>query len=142
MKSEILQDCMRQLLNDDSLFIVTLDTKGRVTYANSRVEQVFKSGSAETLIGRSWLELTVPQEQLPLMTTQFQLITSGKTELLNQAFDSDVLTPSGLRLRILWSNHLLRNDQGQVTGTLSFGQDVTKQKMTQFRLDLHQEVAG
>ncbi len=141
MKSEILQDCMRQLLNDDSLFIVTLDTKGRVTYANSRVEQVFKSGSAETLIGRSWLELTVPQEQLPLMTTQFQLITSGKTELLNQAFDSDVLTPSGLRLRILWSNHLLRNDQGQVTGTLSFGQDVTKQKMTQFRLDLHQDVA-
>ena len=86
MESPNLQHYMKQLWNDDALFIVALDTTGRVTYANRRVEQVFgKAG--EALIGSSWLSRTIVPEQLSLMTERFQVIMSGEIEPFAQVAD-------------------------------------------------------
>ncbi len=140
MESANLQYYMKQLWNDDTLFIVALDTNGRVTYANRRVEQVFgKLG--ETLEGISWLELTVAPEQLSLMVERFGAIMAGEIEPFAQVADVDAISTDGQRLRILWSNHLLRDDSGNISGSLSFGQDITEQKRTQFRLEMHQDLS-
>ncbi len=140
MESRNLQHYMKQLRDDDTLFIVALDTTGRVTYANRRVEQVFGKPD-EVLAGISWLALTVAPEQLPLMTERFQAIMSGDIEPFAQVADVDAVSATGQRLRILWSNHLLRDADGNISGSLSFGQDITEQKRTQFRLALHQDLS-
>jgi diguanylate cyclase (GGDEF)-like protein/PAS domain S-box-containing protein len=140
MESANLQYYMKQLWNDDTLFIVALDTKGRVTYANRRVEQVFgKLG--ETLEGVSWLQLTVAPEQLSLMAERFGAMMTGEIEPFAQVADVDAMSADGQRLRILWSNHLLRDVSGRINGSLSFGQDITEQNRSQFRLAMHQDLS-
>ena len=140
MDSAILQQYMKQLWNDHTLFIVALDVEGRVTYANRRAEQTFGQ-AAKPLRGISWLELTVAPEQLPLMTERFRAMMTGEIEPFAQVADVDAISADGNRLRILWSNHLLRDDAGKISGTLSFGQDITEQKRSQFRLAMHQDLS-
>ena len=140
MDSGILQYYMKQLWNDETLFIVALDTEGRVTYANRKVEQTF-GRPGEALQGSSWLELTVAPEQFSLMTERFRAIMTGEIEPFAQVADVDAISAEGNRLRILWSNHLLRDEHGRISGTLSFGQDITEQKRSQFRLAMHQDLS-
>lgn len=126
--------------NDHTLFIVALDVEGRVTYANRRAEQTFGQ-AAKPLRGISWLELTVAPEQLPLMTERFGAMMTGEIEPFAQVADVNAISADGNRLQILWSNHLLRDDAGKISGTLSFGQDITEQKRSQFRLAMHQDLS-
>lgn len=143
MDSRILQKYVKQLLNDDSLYVVALDREANVTYANRRTERVF-GGVAESgsLTGKSWLELAIPDEQKALMQMRFRSIITGAADSFSQMSDVDNITLTGRRLRILWSNHLLRDDHGNIIGSLSFGQDITEQQKNQQRISLHQDVAA
>lgn len=140
MESTIIQGYMSQLWNDDSLFIVALDSAGRVTYANDKTASLF-CNSAGALSGENWIEIAVPSEERPAVHARYQAMMTGKLDPVSQVGDVDVVTCQGARLRILWSNHLLRDSDGKITGILSFGQDITEQKQAQFRLSLHQDVA-
>ena len=91
MDSGILQHYMKQLWNDETLFIVALDTEGRVTYANRKVEQTF-GRPGEALQGSSWLELTVAPEQFSLMTERFRAIMTGEIEPFAQVADVDAIS--------------------------------------------------
>ena len=143
MDSKILQKYVKQLLNDESLFIVALDNEARVSFANRKAEQTFHDiRDSGPMVGKNWLQLAIPKEQQSLMQARFRAILSGAVEPLSQVSDVDNITASGRRLRILWSNHLLRDDEGRILGTLSFGQDITEQQKNQQRISLHQEVAA
>ena len=143
MDSKILQKYVKQLLNDESLFIVALDNEARVSFANRKAEQTFHDiRDSGPMVGKNWLQLAIPKEQQSLMQARFRAILSGAVEPLSQVSDVDNITASGRRLRILWSNHLLRDDEGGILGTLSFGQDITEQQKNLQRISLHQEVAA
>lgn len=140
MDSTIMQHYMKQLWNDDTLFILALDTDGRVQYANRRIERVFGRQN-DSLIGEPWLPLSVVPEQLSLIRDRFKAIMTGETEMRAKVSDVEAISAAGNRLQILWSNHLLRGEDGKITGSLSFGQDITEQKHSQFHLEMHQDLA-
>ena len=140
MDSAIMNNFLSQLWQDQALFILALDVNGRVTYANAKAQQRF-GDSKGILVGANWFDLTVLPEDRPMVQARFLAMMKGEMENLMQISDVDVVAADGARLRILWSNHLLRDSGGVVTGLLSFGQDITEQRRTQFRLELQQATA-
>ena len=140
MEASMMQKYMSQLWHDESLFIVALDNVGRVTYANKKTAALF-GNSEGALLGENWIDCVIPSEDRQKVRARFQAIIKEKIDQYSQMGDVDVVTRRGVRLRILWSNHLLKDSEGQITGVLSFGQDITAQKHAQFRLNLHQDVA-
>ena len=140
MDSEFVKRFMNQLGKDDNLFVVALDNSGTVTYANAKAQERFCDSSG-TLIGAKWVDSAILPEDRPRMRERFAALLAGNLDGLTQIGDVDVLACDGSRLRILWSNHLLRESDGTVSGILGFGQDITEQRRGQFRLGLHQAVA-
>ncbi len=140
MDSEFVKRFMNQLGTDDNLFIVALDGAGTVTYANAKARETFCDSTGK-LIGAKWVDLAILPEDRPRAKERFAALLAGKLDGLAQIGDVDALACDGSRLRILWSNHLLRESDGTISGILGFGQDITEQRRVQFRLGLHQSVA-
>ena len=140
MDSEFVKRFLNQLGNDDNLFVVALDNTGTVTYANAKARERFCNPPGK-LIGAKWVDVAILPEDRPRAKKRFAALLAGKLDGLAQIGDVDVLACDGSRLRILWSNHLLRESDGTISGILGFGQDITEQRRVQFRLGLHQAVA-
>ena len=140
MDSEFVKRFMNQLGNDDNLFVVALDNTGTVTYANAKARERFCNPPGK-LIGAKWVDLAILPEDRSRVNERFAALLAGKLDGLAQIGDVDMLACDGSRLRILWSNHLLRESDGTISGILGFGQDITEQRRVQFRLGLHQAVA-
>ena len=120
MDSEFVKRFMNQLGQDDNLFIVALDGVGTVTYANARARETFCDSTGK-LIGAKWVDLAILPEDRLRAKKRFAALLAGKLDGLAQIGDVDVLACDGSRLRILWSNHLLRESDGTIAGFLDLG---------------------
>ncbi len=111
--------------------ILKLDIDGNVIMINQRGLEV--SGyTKEELVGKNWLDLALPAEARDPLRKIFQeLKTQSHTPqdvLSSTYYENDILTRSGERRRIYWHNSLEKDQQGQVVGLLSSGQDITERK--------------
>ncbi len=106
---------------------VTLDAGTLITGCNDHLLRL-TGWTREDLLGRNWFERFLPPEQRsqvePVFTDGFQ---SGA---IPQQFENEILTRSGERRHIRWFNTLLRDAAGRVTGTISFGDDLTEHRRT------------
>ncbi|MGH3033896.1 MAG: PAS domain-containing protein [Gaiellaceae bacterium] len=100
------------LIRTANVMVVGLDLDGRVTLFNEAAEQV-TGYSFEELCGRSWFELVVPGER--------DRAAEAETD------ESPILTKSGEERFVSWRNSEVR-ENGRVTGTISFGIDITERK--------------
>ncbi|MEE9213534.1 MAG: PAS domain S-box protein [Thermodesulfobacteriota bacterium] len=110
------------LLSTANSLIVSLDRKGKILMFNKMCEEVLEYNESEVL-GKDWIDIFLPESKKPNLRSVFeQLIETGRPE----HYENEIITKSGVSRTVLWSNTTLKDDSGDVIGTLSIGQDVTE----------------
>jgi len=114
----------RELLEKVNLIAVILDIEGKVAFCNDYLLELtgYKS---EELIGQNWFDLMIPEGILVVKEVFMDGLKNGG---IAPRFENPILTKSGAKLDIAWSNVVQRNHEGLVMGVASIGEDITERK--------------
>ena len=128
--NELLRLNKTQAVFDYSgVIYVELDLDGIVTQVNKKACKILEYKESE-IIGKNWFEHFLP-EKIKNETLSFsKKLLSGKSQDI-QYHENSILTKSGEERIISWHNGVLKNMNGEITGHLGTGEDITKQKKTE-----------
>ncbi len=113
----------RAILEDVQLLAVTLDRGGGITFANDFLLQLTHWQNDE-IIGRNWFDLFAPALD-PSRDIFYATIDTGD---LPAHWESELITRTGEQRIIAWSNTVLRDLQGGVSGIARLGHDITDRR--------------
>ncbi len=112
------------LIENANAMIVGLDVAGRIRVFNPAAEEITGYTRAE-VEGKNWFDVLVPRERYPEVWEVFRkAISEG---VVPRTFDNPILTKSGAERYLLFRNNVVREDD-RVTGTISFGIDITESR--------------
>ena len=121
------------MLDIAGVMFVSLDKKGKISLLNKKAEEVL-AYPQEKALGLDWIETFIPEDQRMKVRKILQRIHEGETEQSDYA-ENEVLTKNGDRRLIAWQNRLLKDEQGEIIGTLSSGEDITEKRVIQQKLE-------
>ncbi len=111
------------LIETANAIVIGLDTHGDITVFNRAAEALTGYRRSEVL-NRNWFEILVPQDRYPHAAQEFErIMADGRPE----KFENPILTKSGEERHIIWQNSKVV-EQGRITGSISFGLDLTDSK--------------
>jgi PAS domain S-box-containing protein len=111
------------LINTANVMVLGLDLEGRVTIFNKAAEEITGYTRSE-MMSRNWFKTVVPKERYPEVLGKFEkLAREGDVG----GFESPIVTKAGQERYTSWNNNQIVED-GQVTGILSFGTDITDRR--------------
>ncbi len=120
----------QRFLDTVEAIIVGLDPNGIVTLVNRRGCELLGYTEQE-LLGRSWFSTYLPEGASDVYEV-FLRIMKGELQALDY-YENEVLTLSGDRRMVAWHNNYMRDPDGVIIGTLSFGEDITVRKLVEER---------
>lgn len=126
------RDRVHAYLDLVEVMIVALDRAGSITLINRKGCRLL-GYSEEELIGRNWFETCLPGEIAAATQDVFQWLMGGQLSSF-EYYENPVVTKAGTERLISWHNALLRDGQGQITGSLSAGEDITEQRQSEDQL--------
>ncbi len=101
--------------------------------ADRKVQMINKMGCSilgfdqQEIIGKDWFETFIEPRERDRVSSGFDMLIQGQIEPF-EYFENNILTRSGEIKTIKWHNTILRDDKGQISGTLSSGLDISEQK--------------
>lgn len=120
------RDVAQRYLNIAGVILLALDADGQITMINPKGSRIL-GYEPEDLIGRNWFDTCVPFDTRETLRKEFARLLSGiKGDVC--CFENPILTARGKRRIIAWNDTLVRDDDGNVIGTLSSGEDITDRK--------------
>ena len=108
------------------VMFVAINQNEGVALVNNKGCQVLGYGQEE-IIGKNWFDNFIPERIRDEVKSVFQKLVCGDIEPV-EYFENTVLTKNGEERIIAWHNSILRNDVGEISGTLSSGVDITDLK--------------
>ncbi|MFW6145089.1 MAG: PAS domain S-box protein, partial [Candidatus Natronoplasma sp.] len=118
------RDRAQRYLETAEVMMVTIDPKGKVIQANKKACEVLGCDKEE-IIGEDWFENFIPKDQREeLRGTHGGFIERGEIE--DGYHGNPVITKDGEEKMVEWSNNIIRDEGGEVIGTLSSGRDITE----------------
>ena len=123
------KDKNQMYLDIAEVILVALDKNGRITLINRKGCRILGYEYHE-LIGKNWFKTCLPPESRHEVFEVFKQLMAGKIEAVEYN-ENPVLTRSGEKRLIAWHNANLKNKHGDISGTLSSGQDITEQKQAE-----------
>ena len=125
---EIIQEKNRaqSYLDIAGVMLVALDTDEKVTLINQKGCEIL-GYDKNKIVGKNWSDNFVPKRLRKNVKSTFAKIM--KQELKStEFFENPVLTKDGGEHIISWHNSIIRDNKGNITGTLSSGEDITERK--------------
>jgi len=113
------------LLETANVLVVTLDPQADVTTFNRYAEELTGYTKAE-VIGKNWFDLFIPQRDKETIPKVFEDALKNVPEV--SPHENPIVTKGGEERQISWSNNILRDSSGTVSGVLSIGLDTTERK--------------
>jgi PAS domain S-box-containing protein len=126
---EAARNRAQQYLDIAGVILVAIDAHRRVTMINQKGCEVLQC-TAEEIVGRDWFETFVPPGVRRDVVDGFGRLMAGKLEPV-EYYENPVITQNGQERLVAWNNALLRDDAGNITGTLSSGEDITEKKQVE-----------
>ncbi len=120
-----------------AVIIVILDKKGKVTLINRRGSELLEYKKSE-MIGRSWFDNFIPRKKSKDLKAKFRKFISGEWKF-PETYENIVLTKSGNERIISWKNAVIKDDNGNITASLSSGEDITEKKVAEEKLKESEE---
>jgi len=124
------RDFAQALINTAQAIVLTLDREGRILSFNPYLEQL--SGHiAENIKGQDWFTMFLPERDQSSVREFFleALSADRTTDSINP-----IVTMDGRERVIEWHNSTLKDAQGEVTGLLAIGLDITERRQLEERL--------
>jgi PAS domain S-box-containing protein len=120
----------RRAIETPNSFVVELDWEGRITLFNRFAEELTGYARSE-VTGKSWFDIFIPPDRREDIRKVFEKVKSAGEPL---TYENTIVTKDGRELLLLWTNSRIRDDAGNVAGTLSYGIDVTQQRKLEKQL--------
>ena len=116
------------LLMTANAFILTLDTNANITLFNKFAEKL--SGyTKDEVIGKNWFELFIPKDKDYAIPKVFSNVLNEMPDL--SSYENTILCKTGTEKFISWENTIIKNENGEISGVLSIGTDITERKQAE-----------
>jgi len=117
-------DLTRHYLDVAQFMLVILDKQGNITLVNRKVCEIL-GYSREELLGRNWFDLCIPETERADIFETFSQTINGKLGPSSH-HENIILTAAGEGRMIAWHNTLQHDNNGEICGTISSGEDITQ----------------
>jgi len=121
------------------VILVVLDNKQNVVLLNKRGCAILGYDEKDVL-GKNWIENFIPRDFRNKVKSAAESFSRGEIKYI-KTLENPILTKSGEERLILWDNVELKNDKGEIIGTLSSGEDITERREFENQLIKAKEVA-
>jgi PAS domain S-box-containing protein len=125
----------RETLQNIKLLAIQLDRDGNLVFCNDYFLQLVGWARHEVL-GSNWFDRFVPSDQKTVRRVFYSTLETGNVPV---HFQNDIVTRGGQRLFIAWTNTVIRDSGGEITGTMSIGDDITERTKAENALLNYQE---
>lgn len=130
------EELFRNYIDIAGVIILILDKNENVRLINRKGCEIMEY-SQEEIVGKNWFDHFLPESVRDKTRIYFaELLTDG-TPL--EFGENPILTKSGKERIIYWHNMAIRNEKGEVEGTLSSGDDITERKLNELALKKSEE---
>ena len=119
----------RELLGNIKLISLMLDSNGHIVYLNDYACDLLGYTPQEAL-GKNWINSFIPD---PDMRNEMHLQFSKDN--IPHSFERYIVSKSGEKKLVRWTNTILRDPEGNLAGTASIGEDITEKKLIEDFLD-------
>lgn len=130
-------DMAQRYLDIAGVIILALNRKGEITLINKKGTEVL-GGKEKDLIGKNWFDNFIPPPRRKEIKQVFQLLMSGEGKEVEFHINT-IRTLSGEERIIAWYNSLKTDKLGHITGVISSGEDITRQKRAEDAMRESQE---
>jgi PAS domain S-box-containing protein len=120
------RDRMQQYLDIAGVMFVVIGSDEKVKHINQMGCKILGYSESE-IIGENWFDTYVPNRIRDQVRMVFQQILAGDVESVKY-HENLILTRNGEEKLIAWHNTVLRNKTGEISATLSSGEDITVRK--------------
>lgn len=112
----------QSLLDNVRLIVVGLNCQGQIEYVNPYFLEA-TGYKLKEVIGKDWFSNFLPQLDRAQINHDFadSLVNDFRTY-----YQNSIVTKSKEEREISWNNTILRNEAGDIIGTLSIGEDITE----------------
>ncbi|MHA2312822.1 MAG: PAS domain S-box protein, partial [Candidatus Thorarchaeota archaeon] len=130
------RDRAQLYLDMAGVIFLVLNTEGKVTLLNRKGCEVFSCRPGEVL-GSNWFELIPERERIEVRAV-FNRLISGSLEQIEKQ-ERHILTFNNEERLIEWSTVVLKDDDGQIVGLMSSGEDITEKRWAEIALKESEE---
>jgi diguanylate cyclase (GGDEF)-like protein/PAS domain S-box-containing protein len=127
------RDTAKQYLTIAGVIFIVIDKNHKVTLINRKGCEIL-GYPEQDIIGKDWLHHFIPERVRDNVKKVFQQCLSGDKEHVVQYFENSILNKSGEERLIAWHNSILKDTEGNVSGILSSGEDITERKMLESQI--------
>ncbi len=126
------KELAQQYLDLAGTIIVVLDKEGNVSLVNKKGCNVIGMDEKD-IIGKNWFEHFIPKEIVENVKGVFENVLSGEVEMAKH-FENILITANNNERLIAWNNNVLYDLNGDISGLISSGEDITESTIKQRRL--------
>ncbi|WP_455222780.1 PAS domain S-box protein [Kaarinaea lacus] len=122
------RDRAQRYLDTVEAVIVALDKNGNVTLINRKGCELLECNEQEVM-GENWFTTFLRQpEGQGILESVFDKIMNGEIDTVEYYENYVVTQTTRKEILIAWHNNILTDEKGDITGTLSAGEDITERK--------------
>lgn len=120
------RDKLKMYLDIAGVLFIVLDTNGVVKRINPRGCEILGYEENE-IVGKEFISNFIPEHLRNETQRLFSGIVTGET-VHTLGVEWDILTKSGENRTLLWQYSIIRDEEGNITGLLGSGEDITARK--------------
>jgi PAS domain S-box-containing protein len=131
------RDRAKKYLDIAGVIFAVIDADGKITLINKKGSEIL-GYREEEIIGKNWVDNFIPERIKDEVKAVFVRLMAGEIEPY-EYFENTVLTKSGEERIIAWHNTILKDESGNIIGTLSSGEDITERNLAEAELNQYRE---
>ncbi|WP_406660754.1 PAS domain-containing sensor histidine kinase [Methanolobus sp. ZRKC3] len=120
------RDKAQRYLDIVGVIILALDKKGNISLINKKGCEVLGYMEEEILF-RNWFDIAISERFTELARRDHSRLMDGQIDVV-EYFETPIKTKNGEERTFAWHNIILKDESGNINGTLSSGEDITERK--------------
>jgi PAS domain S-box-containing protein len=125
----LAKDKAQKYLDIAGVMFLAINAKGEVSLINQKGSKIL-GYKQEEIIGKNWFDSFLPRGLKDQVKNIFDRLMAGEVDLVEYN-ENPILTKDNEERIIAWNNTILKDEQGNIIGTLSSGEDITKRKQAE-----------
>ena len=126
------KDLAQTYLEIAQVMMVVIDADEKISLINRKCCENLGC-QEEDIIGKNWFDTFIPERMRNEVRGIFVKLMAGDIEP-GECFENSILTKTGEERIIAWHNAVFTDDTGNISGTLSSGEDITERKRAEEEL--------